>query len=110
MTHPLDKKVPFLGGEIPEENYHRRVWSSLIDIMSEERKISEKDFKRQDELQKEADQLVKSMPNIVDLCIKKGTRPRLCAELVYETHKKGKPIFAESKNRKLAESLINEDV
>lgn len=100
MIHPLDQtKSEFGGIQVPIGNYHQKVWCSLIDIMSDSQKISEKDFKRRDELKAMADRLIRSPSGeeLIQTFISLGTRPEMCAEgLYFEMISKGKTASDEN--------------
>jgi hypothetical protein len=93
-VHPLDFNVPGMFGlMLPEENYHRQVLHSLVNIMADIQKVSEKNFVGMEELQKSADQLIR-MPKgeeMIQTFIDVGARPEMCAEgLYFEMVVKGK--------------------
>ena len=85
-VHPLDFKVQGMFGlMLPEENYHRQVLFSLVNIMADIQKVSEKNFAGMEELQKSADQLIR-MPKgeeMIQTFIDVGARPEMCAEGIY---------------------------
>jgi hypothetical protein len=99
-VHPLDFKVPGMFGlMLPEENYHRQVLFSLVNIMADIQKVSEKNFAGMEELQKSADQLIR-MPKgeeMIQTFIDVGARPEMCAEgLYFEMVVKGKTASFEA--------------
>lgn len=93
-VHPLDEKHLIWGGiEAPAENYHRRVWGRLVDIMAEAQHVSEKDFAGRDKLHAAAEGLIRSPKGeeMVQVFIGVGARPEMCAEgLFFEMIVKGK--------------------
>jgi len=84
-NHPLDNRVQGSFCEMPENNYHRKVMSSLHNILEETKGISEKDFSGQEELVRLSEGIVRD-PN-VDLIIQRfendNLRPSYCAECIY---------------------------
>ena len=85
-VHPLDSKVKSnFGFDIPEDNYHRQVMRELHNIFEEERHVSEKDFKGQDELIKITEGIVRDLnvEIIIDRFKKDNLRPSYCAECIY---------------------------
>ena len=72
---------PFVG--LPAPSYGDSVVGALINILSEERGISEKAFDLRDSLKKEAKETVLGKSELVDECEREGARPELCAEILY---------------------------
>jgi hypothetical protein len=85
-VHPLDRKTAELWGQMPEDNYHRRVKGALHGILESERGVSEKDFGRQDRLSAECDAVVRhpAVEDIIQRFKRKGCRPPYCAECIYD--------------------------
>lgn len=83
-NHDKDTKAsfnPFLG--LPEPTYGDKVANALVDILSEERGISEKAFSLVNELINEAKRTVSERLELVEECEREGARPELCAEILY---------------------------
>lgn len=86
-THPLDRtqKGAWAGVDMPEENYHRRVFHALWRIIEGAKRISEKNFEGQDWIKAECDRIVRSAET--DEVIRRfeadGQRPEYCAECVF---------------------------
>jgi hypothetical protein len=93
-VHPMDSKVDgAFGFGIPENNYHRQVWSALIGIISEIRGTSEKDFAGMDLIMSAAENLVRSPlgDELIQAFQTVGARPKMCAEgLYFETFVRGR--------------------
>ena len=93
-THPLDRETSGgCGITMPENNYHRQVWSRLTQIISDIQHISEKDFAKNDEIHSIVDGLIRSPKGEEMICAFQGVgaRPEMCAEgLYFEMIVKGK--------------------
>jgi hypothetical protein len=84
--HPLDRTAEFAFGiEGPEENYYRRVWASLVNILATANGISEKDHAGNDKLHQEVDSLLRTSNamSMVDRFEEMNQRPQFCAECLY---------------------------
>jgi hypothetical protein len=68
---------------LPEPTYGDSVWGALVNIISEERGISEKAFTDRDAVGLEARQVIAERIDLVDECEREGARPELCAEILY---------------------------
>ena len=98
--HPLDDRVA--SGwpanpsgrtfDLPANNYHRDVYSDLITLISDEERISEKDFARLDTVMRDADKLVRDNEPIIVHCKKEKKRSNYCAELIW-SQKMGREPF-----------------
>lgn len=85
--HPLDRKSEMWGMAVPEENYHRRVWSLLVDVLAAKRGVSEKAFEAYGEVMKEADGLLRT-PEAMDVVGRfesEKKRPDFCAEYLFDS-------------------------
>lgn len=87
QPHPLDRKSDSnFGIRVPEENYYRKVWASLVHILSNVEAVSEKDFKSYDGLMKRADSILRK-PNVMKVVDAfEGTQKRadFCAETIFD--------------------------
>lgn len=83
--HPLDEKREFLGALVPADNYYRKVMHNLQYIRANEVGISEKDFRRNDELKNELDEFLRQpeVMDVVDRFDSDNLRPQYCAECLY---------------------------
>jgi len=67
--------------------YKNSVYDSLLDIIMNEKRISEKDFKKIDNLQEELDKFYinneQELNNIINLFEKNKLRNNYCAEKIY---------------------------
>ncbi len=88
--HPLDRKTKMFGVECPEENYCRRVWANLVNIICEENKISEKDFSNQETAQEKVKDFLykEKITSFIFICENEKRRPNYCAEVIFEKFKK----------------------
>lgn len=86
-VHPLDRKVTAdnFPVSMPEENYYRRVWSSLVDIIASNNGVSEKNFNDRDIVMQGVDGILRSadVMELVDAYKEQGRRPEFCAEELY---------------------------
>jgi len=85
-THPLDIQVESgFGFPMPENNYHRKVFSALWQIFEREKAISEKDFQGQDWIRDECDRVVRTpeAEEIIRRFEAGNYRPEYCAECVF---------------------------
>ena len=86
-VHPLDRKneEQWLGMDIPEDNYHRRVMGALHHIIESERGVSEKDFGGQDAIIAECDRVVRTSAadEIIQRFSAGNYRPTYCAECIF---------------------------
>jgi hypothetical protein len=85
-VHPLDRKAEGWGGlELPEYNYYRDVWANLCDIIRQTGSISEKDFKRNEDIRANVDALLRKpvAMEVVDRMNSMGMRSEFCAECLY---------------------------
>ena len=82
--HPLDRKEEMWGMPMPEQNYYRSVWGSLVDILANANGVSEKssDYK---EVMANAEQILRKaeVMEVVDRFELQEKRPSFCAECVY---------------------------
>lgn len=86
-VHPLDRvqEGAWLGMDLPEDNYHRRVKSALHHIMESEMTVSEKDFSGQDWLLAETDRIIR-LPQteaVIRRFDGRNLRPNYCAECIF---------------------------
>ena len=88
VIHPLDQKTMLEGWgfEAPVENFYRRVWSCLCNIVAETKRVSEKDFTRRKEIHAEMDQFLRQdeVMDVVDRFDYSQSRPEFCAECLYD--------------------------
>ena len=92
-VHPLDVTVPGAFCQLPEENYHRKVYRNLTNILADVQHVSEKDFAGVERIGQAADGLVRSPKGeeMIQVFLEIGARPEMCAEgLYYEMVMKGK--------------------
>ncbi len=87
-VHPLDRiqKGAWEGLELPEDNYHRRVFNALWNIIESEKQISEKDFSGQRDIEAQCDEIVRSneAEEIIARFEHMRCRPDYCAECIYD--------------------------
>lgn len=86
-SHPLDRKAEMWGMPVPEENYYRRVWSSLTSIIATRRGVSEKAFQAYDEIMAEADGMLRKQEamSVVGRFESEDKRPSFCAECLFDS-------------------------
>lgn len=72
---------PFLS--LPAPSYGDSVWGALVDIISDERGVSEKAFDARDAVGIEARQVISENAELVDQFEQGDARPKLCAEVLY---------------------------
>ena len=72
---------PFLG--LPVPSYGCSVRGALINIISEERHVSEKSFSALDAIINEAEEVIGQCAGLVEEFEKSDARPKLCAEVLY---------------------------
>ena len=93
-VHPLDRtqEGAWAGLKLPEENYHRRVFSSLWHIFESEKAISEKDFGGQDWIRDECDRIVRTpeADEVIQRFSTQNLRPSYCAECIFANLVMGK--------------------
>lgn len=84
-VHPLDREVQGAFCMMPDDNYHRQVWSKLVEILADIQKVSEKDFTGRDHLHTVADKMIRSSEGeeLIQTFIGVGARPEMCAEGMY---------------------------
>jgi len=84
-VHPLDRKSSMWGMDIPEENYYRRVWSSIVHIIANSNGISEKAYDAYHAVMEDAESLLRKaeVMEVVDRFESEQKRPEFCAECVY---------------------------
>lgn len=84
--HPLDRKAEvFHGLEGPENNYFRRVWACLSNIVAEVEEVSEKAVADSEQIHERVDGFLRdpAVMNIVEMSAKGGRRPEFCAEKLF---------------------------
>lgn len=85
-VHPLDRKAEFIHGvEGPEDNYYRRVWSALVNVITSAEGISEKSFDAYDEVMRDVDGMLRT-PEAMEVVGRfegDGLRPQFCAEHLF---------------------------
>jgi len=90
--HPLDRteQGAWAGLELPEENYHRKVYRALWGILESENQVSEKDFAGQDEIKTQCEEIVRSpeAEEVIQRFAGNGCRPAYCAECIYDQMRK----------------------
>ena len=69
--------------DLPAPTYSDSVWGALVNIISEERGVSEKAFRDRDAIGQEARQTIAERKDLVDECEREDARPELCAEILY---------------------------
>jgi len=87
-VHPLDltQEGEWAGLDVPEDNYHRRVYSALWNVLENATGTSEKDFHGQDEIKEMCEEVVRSpeAEEIIQRFQTQGCRPEYCAESIYD--------------------------
>jgi hypothetical protein len=87
-VHPLDRteQGAWAGLELPEQNYHRQVYSALWGILENERGISEKDFAGQDEIRDMCERIIRDagVNDIIIRFLDHRCRAQYCAENIYD--------------------------
>ena len=70
---------------MPEQNYYRDVWGSLVDLVASARGVSEKAFTARDEIHTEIDSLLRTSDamEIIDRFENGSHRSGFCAELIF---------------------------
>lgn len=86
LSHPLDQKVDSPFGKVPEENYYRAVWAKLVDIVADNKNVSEKSFSEREKIHTCVDKLLRE-PEImseIDTCKNSKKRPEYCSEMLFD--------------------------
>jgi hypothetical protein len=87
-VHPLDRtdEGAWAALKMPEQNYHRQVYSALWHVLESENGISEKDFSGQDEIKALCEKVIRSdeADEIITRFAKQGCRPGYCAESIFD--------------------------
>jgi len=86
-SHPLDRESDSgIGIRVPENNYYRSVFGSLVNILANSRGVSEKSFSDYDKLMKEADTLLRKTDIMteVDRFERSKKRADFCAEYLFD--------------------------
>ncbi len=86
LSHPLYQKVDSPFGKIPEQNYYRAVWSKLVDIIAEKKKVSEKSFSERDKIHDCVNHFLREPETmaVVTSCKRNNKRPQYCSEKLFD--------------------------
>jgi len=82
----LPSVIDGMPRQLLRRHYHRRVHNALLNIVQSARSISEKDFRRVDDIMAECDRVCRTADaeRIIAECAARGKRPELCAERVFD--------------------------